>query len=115
MTSETLGTGDDIELSAGGFQPSETVFVGFAEYPTGVSTVTASAAGRASATVEIPTTKNGKVTAYLYGTSSKRGVKQTLTVTDLPATGTDTSLPTLLGALLVVSGVLIVARRRLVR
>jgi LPXTG-motif cell wall-anchored protein len=54
------------------------------------------------------------VTAYLYGTSSKRGVKQTLAVTALPATGTDTSLPTLLGALLVASGVLIVTRRRLV-
>ncbi|NBP54699.1 MAG: LPXTG cell wall anchor domain-containing protein [Actinobacteria bacterium] len=69
---------------------------------------------RASATVEIPATKNGTVTAYLYGTSSKRGVKQTLTVTDLPATGTDTSLPALLGALLVVSGMLIVTRRRIV-
>jgi LPXTG-motif cell wall-anchored protein len=106
--------GDDIELAASGFQPSETVIVGFAEHPTGVSPATASAAGRASATVEIPTTKNGTVTAYLYGTSSKRGVKQTLTVTDLPATGTDTSLPTLLGALLVVSGMLIVTRRRIV-
>jgi LPXTG-motif cell wall-anchored protein len=115
ITGETLGTGDDVDLAASGFQPSETVIVGFAEDPTGVSTVTASAAGRASATVAIPTTKNGKVTAYLYGTNSKRGVKQTLTVTDLPATGTDSSLPTLLGALLVVSGVLIVARRRLVQ
>jgi LPXTG-motif cell wall-anchored protein len=115
ITTETLSTGDDIELDAGGFQPAETVIVGFAEDPTGVSTVTASAAGRASATVEIPATRNGKVTAYLYGTSSKRGVKQTLTVADLPATGADTSLPTLYGVLLVVSGMLIVARRRLVR
>jgi LPXTG-motif cell wall-anchored protein len=112
--SDTLATGDGIELGAGGFQASETVIVGFAEDPTGVSTVTASAAGRASATVEVPTSKNGNVTAYLYGTSSKRGVKQTLAVTALPATGTDTSLPTLLGALLVASGVLIVTRRRLV-
>ena len=115
ITTETLSTGDDIELDAGGFQPAETVIVGFAEDPTGVSTVTASAAGRASATVEVPATRNGKVTAYLYGTSSKRGVKQTLTVADLPATGADTSLPTLYGVLLVVSGMLIVARRRLVR
>ena len=115
ITGEGLGAGDDIELNAGGFQSSETVIVGFAEDPTGLPTVTASAAGRASATVEVPTTKNGKVTAYLYGTSSKRGVKQTLTVTDLPATGTDTSLPTLLGALLVVSGMMIVTRRRLAR
>jgi LPXTG-motif cell wall-anchored protein len=114
IATETLSTGDEIELNAGGFQPSETVIVGFAEDPTGVSTVTASAAGRASATVEVPASKNGKVTAYLYGTSSKRGVKQTLAVTALPATGTDTSLPTLLGAFLVVSGILIVARRRLV-
>jgi LPXTG-motif cell wall-anchored protein len=113
--SETLGTGDDIELDAGGFQPSETVVVGFAEDPSGVSTVTASAAGRASATVEVPATKNGKVTAYLYGTSSKRGVKQTLTITSLPATGADSSLPTLLGALLLISGMLISVRRRLVR
>jgi LPXTG-motif cell wall-anchored protein len=112
--SDTLGTGDGIELGAGGFQASEAVLVGFAEDPTGVSTVTASAAGRASATVEVPASKNGKVTAYLYGTSSKRGVKQTLTLTSLPETGTDSSLPTLLGIFLVVSGVLIVARRRLV-
>ena len=114
ITSRTVGAGDDVELDAGGFQPSETVIVGFAEDPTGISTVTASASGRASATVKIPTAKNGKVTAYLYGTSSKRGVRQTLTITTLPETGADTSLPTLLGAFLVVLGMLVAVRRRLV-
>ncbi|NDF23845.1 MAG: LPXTG cell wall anchor domain-containing protein, partial [Actinobacteria bacterium] len=33
----------------------------------------------------------------------------------IPATGADTPLPTLFGAILVVSGILIVVRRRLVR
>jgi hypothetical protein len=110
---ETVEAGDEIDLDATGFQPSETVIVGFAEDPSGVSTVTASATGRASATVEVPSSKNGKVTAYLYGTSSKRGVKQTLNVTTLPATGGNPNSLFGIGLWVLLIGFVVLTARRL--
>jgi len=69
---EKVNQGDEIELSAGGFTASESVIVGFVGSPDNATTVTASATGKARATVEVPASATGRVTAYMYGTTSKK-------------------------------------------
>jgi LPXTG-motif cell wall-anchored protein len=109
-------SGGEVVLSAGGFTPSESVIIGFAESAATAKRVTASAAGRASATVKIPTSKTGEVTAYLYGTTSKRGVKQVLVVSSLPATGRSAGSPVTFALVLALIGAsTLLVRRRLTR
>lgn len=111
---EKVNQGDEIELSAGGFTASESVIVGFVGSPDNATTVTASATGKARATVEVPASATGRVTAYMYGTTSKKGFKQVFTLASLPATGRDAGSPLLaVIALALVGASVLMLRRRL--
>jgi LPXTG-motif cell wall-anchored protein len=109
---EKVNQGDEIELSAGGFSASESVIVGFVGSPDNATTVTASASGKARATLEVPASATGRVTAYMYGATSKKGFKQVLTLASLPATGRDEGSPLLAGFALALVGVSVLMLRR---
>jgi LPXTG-motif cell wall-anchored protein len=83
--------GQSFEVTADGFQASEGVNAYLQGSTTSIGVSKASVTGTAEVTVKIPKNTTGKKTLYLFGKSSRHGVKQTIvvqgSVTELPATG----------------------------
>lgn len=84
--------GQTYEVTADGFQASEDVNAYLQGSSTSIGVSKASASGTAKVSVKIPKNTSGKKTLYLFGKTSRHGVKQTVvvkaTITELPATGT---------------------------
>lgn len=90
IPAETLTPGESTKVVIGGFDPREIVAVGIAGAGTPLVAPVANAKGKISTRISVPSSAKGEVTIYAYGQTSKRGVKQTVTV-GLPTTGSDSS------------------------
>ncbi|MFZ9698171.1 MAG: hypothetical protein ACO3C5_11130 [Ilumatobacteraceae bacterium] len=111
-----------------GFQPFELVSIGFDDGGAVKSqavearaiparkvlqTVRADSTGTISVEVKLPSSVSGAVTLWAYGRESKKGFRQTLTVSELPDTGSaDLSRNVALVLMLLGSGLALVGVRR---
>ena len=100
--------GQSYVVEANGFQPTESVnaFLKGSSSSLGVSA--ASVSGSAKVTVKIPKTTSGRQTLILFGSTSRHGVKQPITVgtsvTSLPETGSKTVTLQMVGLLMLAVG-----------
>lgn len=126
-----VAPGETVTVRISGFQPYELVSIGFDDGGAVQSqaletralparkvllTVRADATGTISVNAKLPTTASGEVTLWAYGRESKKGFRQTLTVAELPDTGSrDLSRNVGLVGLLIGSGVVLSGLRRRLR
>ena len=126
--SASIAPGDTVTVRISGFQPYELVSIGFDDGGAVKSqavetralparkvlqTVRADATGTISVEAKLPSSLSGAVTLWAYGRESKRGFRQTLTVSELPDTGSaDLSRNVALVVMLLGSGLALVAVRR---
>lgn len=100
--------GQSYVVEATGFQPSESVTALLKNSTSNLGVSSASASGTAKVTVKIPKSASGRQTLILFGTTSRYGVKQSITVgtsaTSLPETGAKTVSWQLVGLLMLAVG-----------
>jgi len=109
VPSGSVNAGQSFDVSASGFQASEDVNAYLQGSSTSIGVSKASANGTATVSVKIPKNVSGKKTLYLFGKSSRHGVKQSITVqgtlTELPATGAQPLLLLWIAAAVMFGGV----------
>lgn len=87
----TARAGASLTIEADGFTPSETVNAILKGSSKSLGKGKASSVGKASVSIKVPSNVSGKKTLVLYGSTSRKGVRQTITITKsasvMPTTG----------------------------
>ena len=133
VAARQVTAGDSVLVRISGFEPFELVSIGFEDSAVSKSqsrqggvqafsarkvlaTVRADATGTISVNTKLPTAVSGSVTLWAYGSISKVGFKQAMTVAELPRTGSPQTSNGLGGVLvLVVTGLVLLGLRRQLR
>lgn len=109
--------GSRVTVNASGFTPSETVNAILQGSTSSIGRGKASSTGKASIAITVPTNTRGTKTLVLYGTTSRYGVRQTITITMspsvLPATGGQPTAYAWIGMVILLTGLAVRRTRRI--
>lgn len=114
ITKSSAKPGEQVTVSADGFTANETVNVLIGSSSTRIGSTKASATGKASVKVRIPSSLSGTQRIAMYAPVSGKGYQQTISVnSNLPTTGTNSDSMSLYAIALILCGVGFIYRRKL--